>query len=262
MAKGPFLAVITASINSAPTIRKTLQSLKEQGFQDFEHTVIDGGSQDGTVEILRKFEDQYNLQWISEPDKGIADALNKGLSKTSGEYVLVLQADDYLTDASVLEKVFPLLGEERFDIYAFPVILDHPAKGRILLKPMAVPWWNHFKTIFRHQGTFVHRRVFDLIGGFREAFSIALDYDFFYRALKSGCTVKFEPGPPIAVMGGKGISANQSFLLKRLKEEAMVQDLNESRFLWRCLQYIFRIFYFPYKARILPSLRGLSSHAD
>jgi len=258
----PFVTILTASLNSVATLRKTLQSLKEQEFKDFEHIVIDGGSQDGTVEILREFEHRYNLQWISEPDRGIADALNKGLRRSKGRYILVVQADDYLTDPFVLQKSYAVLKDESFDIHAFPVILDHPGKGRILLKPRPIPWWNHFKTILQHQGTFVHRRVFDRIGEFRDEFSIALDYDFFYRALKFGCSVKFEAEPSIAVMGGKGVSSDRALLFKRLKEEALVQDLNETDLLWRCLQYIFRVFYFPYKVRVLSTLKHLLSQAN
>lgn len=245
-------------MNSGATIRKTLESLMAQKFRDFEHIVVDGGSKDNTVSVLREFEDQYDLQWVSEPDEGIADALNKGLCRSRGRYVLVVQADDCLSGPSILERVYGSLKEERFDIHCFPVILDHPVRGHVLLKPIPIPWWNHFKTIFRHQGAFVHRRVFGSIGQFRAEFSIALDYDFFYRALQSGCTVCFERKPPITIMGGQGISANQDYLTKRLTEEARVQDLNEVNPLWKSLQQVFRHLYVPYKVRLLPLIRKAS----
>ncbi len=119
------------------------------------------------------------LFWISEPDQGIANALNKGLKRTNGRYILVIHADDQLLGPDILTRVYSLLKKDRFDINGFPVVLEHPTNGRVLLKPKRAIWWHHFKTIFLHQGTFVHKRVFDRMGGFREQFSIALDYDFF-----------------------------------------------------------------------------------
>jgi len=179
----PFITILTAALNSGSTLKKTLETVRNQTFQDIEHIVIDGGSRDETLDILKEFENTYNLTWISEPDHGISDALNKGLRLSSGRYILVIQADDQLLHHNILDNVFPQLKSENFDILSFPVILDHPAKGKILSKPIKHLWWNHFKFVFRHQGCFVHRLVFDQIGMFRNEFRICLDYDFFYRAL-------------------------------------------------------------------------------
>ena len=70
MSKSPFITILTASFNSEATIRKTLESIRDQSFQDMEHIVIDGGSRDETLDILKEFENTYNLTWISEPDYG------------------------------------------------------------------------------------------------------------------------------------------------------------------------------------------------
>ncbi len=253
MKKSPFISIITAALNSGTTIKKTLETIKSQSFQHLEHIVIDGGSRDETLDILKEFQGTYNLTWISEPDHGIADALNKGLRKASGQYILVIHADDRLLDATSLEITYPLIRDERFDIYSFPVILDHPVKGKICVKPIRMLWWYHFKTIFLHQGSFVHRRVFERIGEFRNEFSIALDYDFFYRSLMHGSTVKYGHRP-LALMGGMGIGSDKNFLMTRLREEALVQDLNEKNRYWRMAQMLFRMFYLPYKIQILPRL--------
>ena len=249
----PFFTIITASLNSSSTIRRTLESVKNQTFSDLEHIVIDGESKDETLDILREFEDAYNLVWISEPDRGIADALNRGLERAIGRYILVIHADDQLLGPDILTRVYPLLKKERFDINGFPVVLEHPIDGRILLKPKRAIWWHHFKTIFLHQGTFVHKRVFDRIGGFREQFSIALDYDFFYRALMSRSTVKFG-NQPVAIMGGSGISSNPAMLQRRLYEEVLVQRMNEKKLFWRMAQLLFQFLYFPYKTSLVPRL--------
>jgi len=254
MKTSPFFTIITASRNKEATIGNTLASVKNQNFQDLEHIVIDGGSQDATLNILERFENKYNLMWFSETDQGISDALNKGLQLSRGRYILVLHADDQFLEPNTLESTHHVLKSERFDICSFPVVMESAVRKRVLYKPIRIKWWYHFKTIFPHQGCFVHRRVFDRVGGFRKEFSIAMDYDFFYRILSTNPSVKFET-EPIALMGAKGISNDQKLLIPRLEEEVRVQDRNESNYFWRTAQSLFRILYFPYKTRLLPKLR-------
>ena len=241
-----FFTILTAALNSGSTIQKTLESIQCQSFQGLEHIVIDGGSQDNTTEALHTFDHSYPLFWRSEPDMGIADALNKGLHIAKGRYILVIQADDILLMPEMLEKVYPLLNSEDIDIVSFPVILEHPTKGKILRQPIRRLWWNHFKFIFPHQGCFVHKRVFDRIGEFRDEFKICMDYDFFYRVLAHKCSVKFG-NFPVALMGGTGVGSISKFVYKRLAEERLLQVRNERNPGWRIAQFIFRSLYMPYK---------------
>jgi len=254
MSKSPFITILTASLNSGFTIKKTLKSVKDQTFRDIEHIVIDGGSRDETLHILKEFENTYNLTWISEPDHGISDAINKGLIRARGCYILVIHADDYLLNVNSLTNVYRLLKNGQFDIWSLPVIKEHPFYGRALQKPIRILWWNHFKFIFLHQGTFVHKRVFDRIGNFKEQFSIAMDYDFFYRALLSHCTVKFGT-TPVALMGGLGVGSRKNTVKKRILEEFLVQKTNEKSLFWRAAQFLFRSLYFPYKTHLMPKLK-------
>ena len=85
MSKSPFITILTAALNSGATIKNTLESVRGQTFQDMEHIVVDGGSCDKTRDILKEFENTYNLIWISESDHGIADAINKGLIHDEGK---------------------------------------------------------------------------------------------------------------------------------------------------------------------------------
>ena len=248
----PFFSILTASLNSMPTIWDNLESMMSQNFKDFEHIVIDGGSDDGTLDILEKFKNAYNLYWISEPDGGIADALNKGLSIAKGRYIIVIQADDRLLDPDTLEKVYPLLGSKKVDIYSFPVVLDHRDSCKVLRKPIRWLWWNHFKFILPHQGCFVKRTVFDQVGQFRTEFRINMDYDFFYRAFANKVSVKFGEFP-VAIMGDSGIGSDSSYMIKRLEEERWVQILNEKNLIWRLAQFIFNAFYKIYKIKFLSS---------
>ena len=254
MPESPFFTILTASLNNRTTIKNTLESIRNQAFRNFEHIVIDGGSKDGTLDIIKEFERTYNLFWASKPDKGISSALNKGLKLAKGKYVLVLHADDCLLSPGILGYVFNLVKDQKFDIYSFPVLKERPDGAHLLYKPIRVLWWHHFKTIFPHQGSFVHQRTFQALGGFRNNFSIAMDYDFFYRALKNNCSIKFEK-KPVALMGGAGISSNDFELVKRLREEFQVHRLNEKNPLWRLAQIYFWMLYFPYKTVLFKKLR-------
>lgn len=246
MQEFPFFTIITVSLNNKASIRQTIESVKNQSFQRLEHIIIDGGSKDGTLNTIRQYENKYNLSWISEPDQGIADALNKGLKISQGRYVLVIHADDQLLTKNILERVYPIVKSEKDDIYSFPIFLDHKLKGQILKKPIRLLWWNHFKFIFLHQGCFVHERLFKKIGDFNCSYKLAMDYDFFYRALLQGAKVKFL-NFPIAIMGGKGISTIEDSIPRRLSEESRVQLSNEINIIWRILQFAFRSLYKPYK---------------
>ncbi len=140
MSNNPFFTILTASFNNESTIKQTVESILSQTFQNLEHIVIDGGSTDGTIDILKKFVNFYNISWLSEPDQGIAEALNKGLRKAKGQFIIVIQADDRFLNPNILEQVFQLLDNEKTDIISFPVILDHPVKGKVLRKPIRSLW--------------------------------------------------------------------------------------------------------------------------
>jgi glycosyltransferase involved in cell wall biosynthesis len=255
MSESPFFTILTASLNSRSTIKKTIESIKNQTYQNFEHIVIDGGSADGTTSVLKKYEETYNLYSISEQDEGIADALNKGVSKSKGQYVIVIQADDRFLNTTILESVYPLLNKQKIDILCFPVILEHPVKGQVLRKPIKWLWWNHFKFIFPHQGCFVNQEVFRQIGGFRKEFKINMDYDFFYRALAQKRSIEFGEFP-VALMGGYGVGSDYRNIMKRLEEERLVQKLNEKNPFWKTAQLFISLIYMPYKAGRLSSRKS------
>lgn len=243
MKRIPFITILTASFNNASTIKKTLESIRSQTFSDLEHIVIDGGSSDGTISILKNYEGMYNLKWLSEKDEGIADALNKGIKKANGKYILVIHADDHLINLDVLQDAYICLKSEEYDIVSHPIILNHVTKGEILCSNKPI-WKMRFKTVLRHQGVFIHRRLHEKIGGYNSTFFIALDYDFFYRALMKGAKIKIK-NQPITQMEGTGIGSDVKFLQIRIKEDYQVQKLNETNLVYKFLQF----FYFIYKKK-------------
>jgi glycosyltransferase involved in cell wall biosynthesis len=101
----PLISIITPSYNQSEYIEDTLRSVQNQTYENIEHLVIDGGSDDGTLDILRKYENEYNLQWVSESDEGQCDAINKGFTQANGDIVAWLNSDDVYFDTEVFERV-------------------------------------------------------------------------------------------------------------------------------------------------------------
>jgi len=242
----PFLSIVTASLNNADSLSKTIDSIQKQSFLDIEHIVIDGGSTDATLEILQNTNTIYNFLWRSEADNGIADAMNKGVKLSRGKYILFLHADDYLLGRHSIETATSYLRDECYDIYSAPVLLEYVDGRRVLRKPYPVLFWYHFKTPFCHQGALVHRRVFDKVGLFYNEFSIAMDYDFFYRALKENPRILYQK-EPLAIMGAYGVGTRRGTVIKRIEEEYKVQYLNETSRFWKMMQFLYHAVHRSYK---------------
>ena len=107
------ISIITATFNSAETVRDTFDSILGQTYRDYECVVVDGGSTDGTVDIIKEYEPRFRgrMRWNSEPDKGIYDAMNKGISRASGDVVGILNSDDFYTSCDVLQAVADEFGK-------------------------------------------------------------------------------------------------------------------------------------------------------
>lgn len=193
-----------------------------QSFRDFEHIVVDGRSGDGTPEWLAAQGD--SIRWISEPDCGIAHALNKALAMAQGDYVLVLHAEDTLiSPVSLAEAARELDGSE---IVGFDVLFS-TTKGDRLLHSSGFSPKLAFKTTVPHQGSFCQRTLFDRIGVFDKTFRIALDYEFFLRAHRSRASIRCIDRP-LTRMPDTGISSRLDWpsLRDRFAEERRAQLLH------------------------------------
>jgi glycosyltransferase involved in cell wall biosynthesis len=117
----PKLSIITINYNNVKGLEKTINSVVNQSYNDFEYIIIDGGSTDGSVDIIKKHENKI-VFWVSEPDNGIYDALNKGVKHSNGEYLLFLNGDDCLIDDAILQKISYHL--EFKDLIYFDIYFD------------------------------------------------------------------------------------------------------------------------------------------
>lgn len=177
------ISIITICLNADRYLEQTITSVINQTLPNKEYIIIDGGSTDDTLDIIKRY-DAHIDKWISEPDRGIADAMNKGLSIATGDYILFLHSDDYLIDFSVLERASSYL-TDNLDIYFFKVLLVDQGINRES-RNRSLCWLTNFKMGSCHQGQLCSTRLFKKVGTFDTSFKISMDYDFILRALRSG----------------------------------------------------------------------------
>lgn len=175
------VSVITINYNDASGLRRTLESLVQQHYPNKELIVIDGGSTDGSLEVIGQYASQVSY-WLSEKDKGVFDAQNKGLARATGDYVLVLNGGDELADAHVLERVFTQ--EQTADI-VYGDMLIVQADGRRVqgAMPGKIDFNHMMRDTLWHPVSFVKRSFLPQVGPYDLQYNIVADYDWFLRAI-------------------------------------------------------------------------------
>lgn len=228
----PLFSVITVNLNHVSGLKQTLESVKTQKESSFEHLVIDGGSTDGSLEVLREFSD-YLSYAVSEKDHGIYQAMNKGIAASKGRWLLFLNSGDILCDDQVLSRVsnlLPLEGEWIYgDSYRLSDSFPHSRqlrKSDPRLTPRVL-----FRTGVCHQSVFFRRDLFERFGLYDESYKIAGDWEFEARLLARNCPAEYL-GFPVSVYEGQGISHHHqaerdeevSRLLEKYFPRTVVED--------------------------------------
>ncbi len=205
------LSIITVNYNNRKGLKKTISSVLNQTFTNFEYIIIDGGSSDGsTVEIELVAE---NLAyWASEPDKGIFNAMNKGINKATGEYCLFMNSGDCFTNNEILNTVFSAPFSE--DI----VFADTICVNMRLTYPNKISLGYLISKSLPHQSTLIKKSLFEKVGLYNENNKIISDWEFSLKAIHLfNCTYKYLPGMVISRMELPGHSMNRR--LTHLKYE-------------------------------------------
>ena len=179
------ISIITVAFNAAETIEGTLLSVAQQTFRDMEHVVIDGGSSDGTQAVVSSHGDRIS-RFLSEPDRGIYDAMNKGLALATGDVIGFLNADDTYANENVLSRVAETMERYHLDVlFGDVAFCQRESPDRIVrryssshFRPDRIAWgW-----MPAHPALFVKREVFQKAGPFRTDYRIAGDFEFVARA--------------------------------------------------------------------------------
>jgi glycosyltransferase involved in cell wall biosynthesis len=233
----PLISIVIATRDAASTLPRCLASLRTQTFRDFEVIVMDGGSTDGTLEMLRRSADVVT-EWHSAPDSGIYNAWNAALPVFRGEWLGFLGADDWLWDEGALARLAPQLRSALpLHRIVYSQVRQLDGHGR-LIEQLGEPW-ERFKKRFRsyaclpHPGLMHHRSLFETHGGFDESFKRAADYEFLLRELATRDAL-FVPSVTAGVGWGGLTTRPEQFLdgMREAERALRMHGLRPPALLW------------------------------
>jgi glycosyltransferase involved in cell wall biosynthesis len=224
------ISVITVAYNSADTIAQTMDSVAKQTYADLEHLVVDGASKDDTVKIAQAHSTP-RTRITSEPDRGIYDAMNKGLAYATGDIVCFLNADDAYADPDVLSRVAHEMQQYGLDALFGDVVFFNPRapernvrryrSDRFCPDRLAYGWMP------AHPALFMKRSIYQKLGGFRTHFRIAGDFDFVVRAFAHG-QLRYRHLPLIMVRMQSGGVSNAGLHSKWLLNQEVLRSCREN----------------------------------
>lgn len=201
------ISIITICRNAGQGIENTIKSVVTQTYKDFEYIIIDGNSNDGTIDIIKKYESQIT-KWVSEPDKGIYDAMNKGLKMASGEWVIMMNAGDYFAESDVLEKVFAHdIPDTKTFLYSDVYCLRK--NGDRILRPLS---WEEGHII--HQSVIYRRKLHEEYGYYHVTQPLIISDYLFFISVPKEQVMKIED-VVIAVYEGGGVSSQGDWARKQ-----------------------------------------------
>lgn len=223
------ISIVTVCFNVADTLEKTILSVLNQNYKEIEYIIIDGGSTDSTIDIIKKYSDKL-AYWISEPDKGIYDAMNKAIEKCSGEWINFMNSgDSFHADDSVSSAAEFIEKDPEADIVYGDVNIIYDW-GEKIYKPLPLDEIRN-RMVFSHQSCFVKTGLMKRIKYSLE-YKIAGDYNFFYHQYLEHRKFMYIPICISNFDGVNGISANRHFLA--IKENAIING-NINKLGWKVL---------------------------
>ncbi|MCG3710612.1 glycosyltransferase [Aliarcobacter butzleri] len=182
--KKPLISIITVVFNGEKFLEETIKSVINQTYENIEYIIIDGGSTDGTIDIIKKYEDKISY-WVSESDKGISDAFNKGVKVAKGDYINFQGDGDGFYSPDSLEKVFQNINPYE-DIFVSAMIQRISPEGEELYRSKYIENFDKKSLLFKmsmpHQGLFTHKSYFEKYGLFDINNTFCMDYDHLLRA--------------------------------------------------------------------------------
>lgn len=185
------LSIITINRNNAAGLEKTLQSVAAQTFKEFEYIVVDGASTDGSVEVIKRYESKFaHLKWVSEPDKGIYNAMNKGIRMASGDYIQILNSADCLAAPEATERMLAELGRQGNPVILYGnMIKCFPDGRRMVDKCFAgqeITMLGMFTGTLNHDPAYIRRDLFEKYGYYDESLKIVSDWKWYMQVIILG----------------------------------------------------------------------------
>ena len=171
------ISIVTINYNNPSGLKKTIESVVNQTWKNFEYIIIDGGSTNGDVEIIQSYQDQINY-WVSEPDKGVYNAMNKGIKKATGDFIIFMNSGDVFNDNNVLENTVPLFNKDAYFIYGNNYKEKENSK-RLKTYSSKLTFSFFYTSSLNHQATFIKRDVFTELFYYDENKKIVSDWELF-----------------------------------------------------------------------------------
>ena len=236
------LTIITINRNNSEGLEKTLQSVSSQTCKEFEYVVVDGASTDGSVEVIKGMAGHFGerLKWVSEPDKGIYNAMNKGIGMASGEYVQFLNSGDCLASDDVVERMYGALKQGGMPGILYGNLLKDMPDGRVICdrsfagKDMTLLGF-YFGTL-NHSSAYIRRDLFDRYGKYDENYRIVSDWKWFIEAIILGEEKPVYADIDVTLFDMNGISETNKKLDKDERKQVLEELFNPSiladYFLW------------------------------
>lgn len=237
------ISVVTCSFNSEKTIERTIKSVLDQKFDDYEYIIVDGKSTDGTLDIIKRYEPLFSgkLHWFSEKDHGIYDAMNKGIMKSAGDYIWLVNSDDYL-EPNALQIISNLIHKKERAVICGQVVLFSEVEDK---KQIVKITPDKSDIEFRkkrmgivHPATVVARNIYNKYGLYDDRFLISADMDWFLRIRENNVQIEFI-NTILSNMSDGGISNQNDNIKKRIHDwKILYKKHTQSKFeYWRFLIY-------------------------
>lgn len=228
------LSIITINYNNASGLRKTLTSVASQTYRDIEHIIIDGGSKDGSVEAIKEYVAanpdrdpffKHTIKWVSEEDSGIYNAMNKGIKKSTGAYVQILNSGDIFANMDVVERMVAEIEKAEYPelLYGNMIKKDY-ATGKILGKSKEVEYSlrQYYTSTMNHDCCYIRCDVYDKYGLYDESLKIVSDWKWFLQAVGLGQVKPEYVDVDVTIFDASGIS--ETNLALRNQERQQVLD--------------------------------------
>lgn len=245
------LSLITVTYNSGKTLVCTIESVLQQTYPDIEYIIVDGASKDNTVSIIKEYEPKFNgrMRWISEPDKGLYDAMNKGIRMATGDVVGIINSDDFFTTDKILEQVADTFRTDvKLDAVYGDIHFVHPDDLNKCVR-------YYSSKVFRrglmrlgfmpaHPSFYVRKECFDKFGLYKTDYQIAADFEFLLRVIYNGRIVtKYLPQDMVTMRTGgastSGIESHKRIMKEHLR--AFRENGIHTNVFLLSLRYVYKI---------------------
>jgi glycosyltransferase involved in cell wall biosynthesis len=223
------VSIITVVWNNKETIKDAIDSVLSQTYKDIEYIVIDGGSTDGTVNVIEKYRDKISV-FLSEPDKGLYDALNKGIKLASGDVIGILHSDDLFSDRFVVSDMMERMVVKNAEIVFSDMVIVDNSMTKVLRYYMASyfsPWMFKIGWMPPHPTCFIKKSLFDEFGLYSLDYKVAGDFDFLVRIFYAR-DVSWGYLNRVTVKMRQGGVSNTGFLSKRIIAKEINQSLRSN----------------------------------